>query len=62
MQDALILAKKDGFDVFNALNLMENETFLDDLKFGMGDGKLRYYLYNWNCPTIASKDLGLVLT
>jgi len=62
MKDALILAKKDGYDVFNALNLMENEKFLSDLKFGAGDGKLRYYLFNWNCPTIASKDLGLVLT
>jgi len=25
MQDALILAKNEGFDVFNALNIMENE-------------------------------------
>lgn len=39
-----------GFDVFNALDLMENKTFLEKLKFGIGDGNLHYYLYNWRCP------------
>jgi glycylpeptide N-tetradecanoyltransferase len=28
MQDALILAKNEGFDVFNALDIMDNRTFL----------------------------------
>ena len=28
INNALILAKKNNFDVFNALNLMENESFL----------------------------------
>ncbi|KAJ4932534.1 hypothetical protein JOQ06_010952 [Pogonophryne albipinna] len=35
MSDALILAKSKGFDVFNALDLMENKTFLEKLKFGI---------------------------
>jgi len=39
-----------GFDVFNALDLMENKQFLEQLKFGVGDGNLQYYLYNWRCP------------
>lgn len=38
------------FDVFNALDLMENKEFLEKLKFGIGDGNLQYYLYNWKCP------------
>ncbi|KPP63244.1 glycylpeptide N-tetradecanoyltransferase 2-like, partial [Scleropages formosus] len=50
MNDALILARQKGFDVFNALDLMENKTFLEKLKFGIGDGNLQYYLYNWKCP------------
>eukprot|EP00064_Thunnus_orientalis_P004348 superscaffoldBa00000393_g4359 len=50
MNDALILAKLKGFDVFNALDLMENKVFLEKLKFGIGDGNLQYYLYNWRCP------------
>jgi glycylpeptide N-tetradecanoyltransferase len=47
MADALTFAYKEGFDVFNALDVMENATFLEKLKFGPGDGQLQYYLYNW---------------
>ena len=41
-----------GFDVFNALDLMDNKEFLEKLKFGIGDGNLQYYLYNWRCPAM----------
>uniref|UniRef100_A0A8C9BT84 Glycylpeptide N-tetradecanoyltransferase n=1 Tax=Phocoena sinus TaxID=42100 RepID=A0A8C9BT84_PHOSS len=61
MNDALIIAKLKGFDVFNALDLMENKTFLEKLKFGIGDGNLQYYLYNWRCPGTESEKVGLVL-
>jgi glycylpeptide N-tetradecanoyltransferase len=61
MTDALILAKQHDFDVFNALNVMENDQFLKDLKFGIGDGFLQYYLYNWKCPKIEPCGIGLVL-
>uniref|UniRef100_A0A8C9SC98 Glycylpeptide N-tetradecanoyltransferase n=1 Tax=Scleropages formosus TaxID=113540 RepID=A0A8C9SC98_SCLFO len=61
MGDALILAKSKAFDVFNALDLMENKTFLEKLKFGIGDGNLQYYLYNWKCPSMSSEKVGLVL-
>ncbi|KAB1265877.1 Glycylpeptide N-tetradecanoyltransferase 1 [Camelus dromedarius] len=50
-----------GFDVFNALDLMENKTFLEKLKFGIGDGNLQYYLYNWKCPSMGAEKVGLVL-
>lgn len=61
MQDALILAKKLGADVFNALDVMENLSFLEDLKFGIGDGNLHYYFYNWKCPEVTPDKVGLVL-
>ncbi|KAA8591606.1 hypothetical protein FQN60_016980, partial [Etheostoma spectabile] len=61
MNDALILAKLKGFDVFNALDLMENKVFLEKLKFGIGDGNLQYYLYNWKCPAMDPDKVGLVL-
>lgn len=61
MKDALILANQTGSDVFNALNLMENETFLEELKFGKGDGNLQYYVYNWSCPSMKPSDVGIVL-
>ncbi|XP_044763920.1 glycylpeptide N-tetradecanoyltransferase [Coccinella septempunctata] len=61
MNDALISAKSLGFDVFNALDLMDNKEFLEPLKFGIGDGNLQYYLYNWKCPNLKPQELGLVL-
>ncbi|KAG2461162.1 NMT1 tetradecanoyltransferase, partial [Polypterus senegalus] len=60
MNDALILAKSKGFDVFNALDLMENKTFLEKLKFGIGDGNLQYYLYNWKCPSMSAEKVSRV--
>lgn len=61
MNDCLILARQRDFDVFNALDIMENSQFLKELKFGIGDGHLQYYLYNWLCPQMQSKEVGLVL-
>ncbi|KAG5189962.1 acyl-CoA N-acyltransferase [Tribonema minus] len=61
MRDALVLARDRGMDVFNALNLMENEQFLQDLLFGIGDGHLQYYLYNWRCAGMTPGETGLVL-
>ena len=55
------LVPQANFDVFNALDLMDNSEFLEKLKFGIGDGNLQYYLYNWRCPTMQPKDVGLVL-
>ncbi len=51
--DALIIAKRYKFDVFNALTLLDNTLFLEDQKFGAGDGQLHYYLYNYNTNPIA---------
>lgn len=71
--DAMIFAKKLNFDVFNALTLMDNPSFLEDLKFGPGDGFLNYYLYNWKIKPISggmtidgqlhpeTSDVGLVM-
>jgi len=61
MKEALILAKQKDVDVVNALDLMENQEFLKDLKFGPGDGTLHYYVYNWGCAEIESSKVGLVL-
>ena len=52
MKYSLLFAKDmipDGtkFDVFNCLNIMANAEFLKDLKFGIGDGILNYYMYNY---------------
>ena len=61
MQQMLINAHREGFHVFNALDVMENSNFLENLKFGEGDGQLYYYLYNWRMKDIVPADLGIVL-
>jgi glycylpeptide N-tetradecanoyltransferase len=61
MRDCLIQARKTGADVFNALDLMDNKDFLETLKFGIGDGNLQYYLYNWKCAELEPTDVGVVL-
>ncbi|KAI4134864.1 MAG: hypothetical protein LQ347_001166 [Umbilicaria vellea] len=53
MKDALVLAKRFNFDVFNALTLLDNPLFLENLKFAPGDGQLHFYLYNYRTPPIA---------
>jgi len=52
MGDALILAKRYKLDVFNALSLMDNALFLEQQKFGPGDGQLHYYLFNYKAKPI----------
>lgn len=32
---------------------MDNSLFLEEQKFGAGDGQLHYYLYNYNANPIA---------
>lgn len=61
MNDALILARNEEYDVFNMLDLMDNGQLTKELKFGVGDGSLHYYLYNWRTKTMQSNEVGLVL-
>ncbi|ODV88861.1 hypothetical protein CANCADRAFT_57947 [Tortispora caseinolytica NRRL Y-17796] len=49
---ALIESKRKGFDVFNAMSLHDNSLFLEELKFGPGDGFLNYYVFNYRTPKI----------
>lgn len=45
---------KFNFDVVNGLTLLDNTLFLEEQKFGPGDGRLHYYLYNYRTAPIAS--------
>eukprot|EP00917_Polyrhabdina_sp_WS-2016_P000291 GHVP01000640.1.p1 GENE.GHVP01000640.1~~GHVP01000640.1.p1 ORF type:complete len:470 (+),score=69.49 GHVP01000640.1:48-1412(+) len=59
---ALHFAKQLKFDVFNALQIHENTLdVLKNLNFGLGDGCLHYYLYNWRCPPISQDKIALIL-
>ncbi|KAJ4940593.1 hypothetical protein JOQ06_026890 [Pogonophryne albipinna] len=61
MGDTLVLAQTKGFDIFFALNVMDNQSFLENLKFSISDKSLHYYLYNWMCPIMSPDKVGLVL-
>ena len=62
MKDALLKAKSLDLDVFNALNILDNTLFLDELKFSAGDGYLHFYLYNWDMQRrLVPGDIGVVL-
>ncbi|UJR33772.1 hypothetical protein I4U23_021199 [Adineta vaga] len=61
VNDCLVQALKNDFDVFNALDLMDNKDFLEKLKFGVGDGNLQYYIYNWKCPQMNPEKVALLL-
>ncbi|CAN8291978.1 unnamed protein product [Cochlearia groenlandica] len=63
MKDALIVSKRKGFDVFYALDVMQNESFFKELKFELGDGKMRYYLHNYRLTSaLKPSQVGLVLS
>lgn len=61
IQQTLLLARAEGFDVFNCLNIMHNEKFLKELNFFEGDGTLYYYLYNWRCQSMETNQLAVII-
>ncbi len=60
-RDALILAKNDGFDVFNVTEVCQHKRVLEDLMFKVGDGKLQHYLYNWKVPAVEAHEIGIIM-
>ena len=61
LRDALILAKRLGYDVFNCLHILNYGAAFDALKFGKGDGTLQYYVFNWKMPQLQPEQLGIIL-
>ena len=61
MKDALILAAKREFDVYNLTEVLQHNKVRDELMFKIGDGRLNHYLYNFRIPAVESKDIGIVL-
>ncbi|OII78365.1 myristoyl-protein N-myristoyltransferase domain-containing protein [Cryptosporidium andersoni] len=59
--EALIIAYKQKYDVFNVLDIHNNSEILDSLKFVRGSGMLRYYIFNWQVPLLSSKNIYIYL-
>ncbi|KAM9774248.1 glycylpeptide N-tetradecanoyltransferase 1-like [Syngnathus typhle] len=61
MEDTLVLVKSKGFDIIIAADVMDNQRFLEKLKFSFSGKRLHYYLYNWRCPRLPADKVGMVL-
>tara|TARA_Y100000590_G_scaffold455846_1_gene605237 strand:- start:1582 stop:2742 length:1161 start_codon:yes stop_codon:yes gene_type:complete len=61
MNMLLYVIKNNNFDVFNCLDIMDNNEFLNKLKFKKGSGVLNYYLFNYKLKYIESCKNGIVL-
>lgn len=62
MKDVLIEIKKLDYDLFNCLDIMDNNTFFDELKFQKGDQNsyLKYHLYNWRCKVLMPSEMAVI--
>lgn len=62
LQDAIILARDLGFDMYNCSNISVDEEELKKHGFVEGTGHNHYYLWNWKInQEIKPKDIGFVM-
>ena len=57
--DAFMIAKNLGYDVFNTLDVGVDSEYLETLKFMKGTGYVYYYLFNWQ--TVETKSISIIL-
>jgi hypothetical protein len=54
-------AAKEGFDLFNSLDVMESsKEILEECLFAPGDGKLNHYIFNWKIRHLEAKEIGFL--
>ena len=60
--DAFLLAKNLGYDVFNTLDVGADIQHLENMKFIKGNGYVYYYLFNWALRDgVNSEDIHIIL-
>lgn len=57
--DAAVLAKNEGYDLLNSLDIGDRD--LEGNKFYPGNGHIHYYMYNWKTTDLGPGDVDLVL-
>jgi len=60
IQNLLIESNNQKCDVFNCLDIMDNVSFFENLKFDIGTGNLNYYLYNYGLGKCNPNDVGVI--
>jgi glycylpeptide N-tetradecanoyltransferase len=57
----LVSAKSEEIDVFNALNIMDNNSIFNSLYFKEGSGNLNYYIFGDLSDSVKPEEIGIVL-
>lgn len=62
LSSLLVIGKQEGFDVFTVLSCygLKDKITCDQCRFGRGTGILKYYLYNWQGPTMDDTEMGFL--
>jgi glycylpeptide N-tetradecanoyltransferase len=61
IKNIMIIARNNGHQLFNALNIMETAKVFEDLKFEEGTGILHYLVYKHKVNEIKSDEIGKIL-
>ena len=61
INNILLLGKNNNIDELIALDILDNNSIFDELKFIKGSGALGYYLYNWSCPSFEPKENSFIV-
>ena len=60
INNLIILARDRNFDIFNMLDIMDNSSVFQQLKFLPGNGFLQYYIFNWRCQKIPPQQIAFI--
>ena len=61
-RDALVLAKRDGFDSFNATEVCQHIQMVETLGFTKSTCTgLHHFVYNWRLPILKGDQIGLIM-
>jgi len=61
IKNLMINLVNDGYQLLNALNIMENDDILSSLKFEEGTGVLHYLIYKHKVDAIKANEIGKIL-
>lgn len=61
IKNMMVNLVNDGYQLLNALNVMENDDILDSLKFEEGTGVLHYLIYKHKVSPIKASEVGKIL-
>ena len=61
IHELLLVLQKYNVDVFHSLDIMKCNFMKNNSAFDVGNSKTKYYLYNWQCKSLDSSEIGIKL-